>query len=155
MLREILTRSCFFLVLTAAVFNDGRSKLISNDLDTLCKDLLERCHDIKLYVGVEKFEHNRDLSEIFSSIPAVQNAFSNLAGHQAPLEFDNYETHGTLLKGFKNGNLALEINADRERRIMYRAWNDDGGLNCEMKMQSSLSGDVVEWMRVYFAHQVS
>mmetsp|Transcript_19919 Transcript_19919/g.79612 ORF Transcript_19919/g.79612 Transcript_19919/m.79612 type:complete len:644 (+) Transcript_19919:629-2560(+) len=135
-------------------FNTNRARFMSDKNDSAFRSLFERYREMKLYVGVQKFEHDRQLAQIFMAIPSLQNAFRKLAGHEAPFEFERYETHGSLLKGFLGDRLSIELSADEESRVMYRSWNDDGGLNSEMKLQMGQASDTVEWMRVYFAHAV-
>jgi len=106
---------------------------------------------INLWFGVQKFATTLEESRIWSSMPIVHKIFTQIANHTPPLHFDRHEVHGSLVKGELNGRMAFEMNTEPNGGIMFRAWNDDNSPNCEMKT----SANKVEWMKVFYNHQVS
>eukprot|EP00183_Erythrolobus_madagascarensis_P005548 CAMPEP_0185843942 /NCGR_PEP_ID=MMETSP1354-20130828/297_1 /TAXON_ID=708628 /ORGANISM="Erythrolobus madagascarensis, Strain CCMP3276" /LENGTH=863 /DNA_ID=CAMNT_0028543537 /DNA_START=60 /DNA_END=2651 /DNA_ORIENTATION=- len=116
-----------------------------------------------VWVGVHKLQHSRELSEVYTSLHTIQYAFEKLANHAPPMELllsgggFVEDMGGGGLKVFRDeerNSLVLEVRGEGEGRVMFRAWNDDGGLNCECKLSRGPRSDVVEWMRVYYNHQV-
>eukprot|EP00179_Madagascaria_erythrocladioides_P024147 CAMPEP_0198332592 /NCGR_PEP_ID=MMETSP1450-20131203/18388_1 /TAXON_ID=753684 ORGANISM="Madagascaria erythrocladiodes, Strain CCMP3234" /NCGR_SAMPLE_ID=MMETSP1450 /ASSEMBLY_ACC=CAM_ASM_001115 /LENGTH=752 /DNA_ID=CAMNT_0044037053 /DNA_START=77 /DNA_END=2335 /DNA_ORIENTATION=- len=136
-------------------FNRSKDKLPRIEKPADLVSAVAKMHtSAEVYCVVEQFAGTKELAEIYSSMDSIKHAFQRLAGHKAPMSFSSTEVHGRLLKGFQGENqLCLEIAADDEGRIMYRSWNDDGGMNCECKLVRSDSSETVEWMRVYFNHQ--
>jgi len=105
---------------------------------------------MKLHFLAEKYAGPMEEARLFRSMPVVHRAFQYLAGHEPPMHFDNHELHGNLMKGYCNGNLRFEMISEPNGGIMFRCWNDDNSTNSEVKMSDS----VVEWLKVYFDHQV-
>eukprot|EP00180_Rhodochaete_pulchella_P004553 Plantae.Rhodophyta-Rhodochaete_pulchella.ctg8761.p1 GENE.Plantae.Rhodophyta-Rhodochaete_pulchella.ctg8761~~Plantae.Rhodophyta-Rhodochaete_pulchella.ctg8761.p1 ORF type:complete len:634 (-),score=98.92 Plantae.Rhodophyta-Rhodochaete_pulchella.ctg8761:964-2661(-) len=138
------------------ILNFKRTSLLrdlANPADLITS--VAKLHDsAKIFCLVEKFADSKERSEIYGSMDTIRYAFKKLANHDAPFDYTSTEMHGRLLKGFRNESLlSMEVAADDEGRVMYRSWNDDGGLNCEAKLNRGTNADVVEWMRVYFNHQ--
>lgn len=90
-------------------------------------------------------------ARIWKAMPIVHKIFSSLAKHNPPLHFESHELHGNLLKGMLHGRMAFEMIVEPNGGIMFRAWNDDSSPNCEMKT----SANRVEWMKVFYNHQVA
>ncbi|CAE7942699.1 unnamed protein product [Symbiodinium sp. KB8] len=132
--------------------------------------LFEAAGQLKLRFLAEKYAGSMEEARLFRSMPLVHRAFKNLAGHEPPMHFENHELHGNLMKGFHSGgafgwnsflscpahvemstgNLRFEMILEPNGGIMFRCWNDDNSTNSEVKMSDS----VVEWLKVYFDHQV-
>jgi hypothetical protein len=55
-------------------------------------------------------------------------------GHEPPLDHDSEERNGNTLKAMKNGQVRYEMQVDGEHRVSFRAFNDDGGMNCEVHL---------------------
>lgn len=113
--------------------------------------LFDAAGRISLFFGVEKYAGTIEEARIFRSMPTVHQAFEHIAGHHPPMHHDKFELHGNLLKGFQHGQLRFEMVMEPSGGLMFRAWNDDNSTNCEMKS----NGTAVEWMKVYFNHQVA
>eukprot|EP00741_Cyanophora_paradoxa_P022172 tig00021435_g21404.t1 len=107
---------------------------------------------LELYCACLKFSQSKELSDIFRCVPYVKEAFQTLASHEAPFERDREEVHGTTWKGMKDHRVSFEVQASGEGFVQYRAWNDDGGINCECRIDTR--SRLAEWMKVFFAHQV-
>jgi len=106
---------------------------------------------LALWFGAEKYAGSIEEARLFRGMPTVHRAFEQLAGHHPPMHFDRHELHGNLMKGFEHGCLRFEMVLEPSGGIMFRAWNADNSTNCEMKS----NGSAVEWMKVYYNHQVS
>uniref|UniRef100_A0A7S2QMQ0 Uncharacterized protein n=1 Tax=Zooxanthella nutricula TaxID=1333877 RepID=A0A7S2QMQ0_9DINO len=106
---------------------------------------------LSLWFAAEKLAGSIEAARIWRSMPVVHKVFSSLAQHTPPLHFDDHELHGNLAKGMVNGRLAFEMTVESNGGIQFRAWNDDNSPNCEMKT----NGSKVEWMKVFYNHQVS
>ncbi|KAA8495534.1 Inositol phosphoceramide mannosyltransferase 3 [Porphyridium purpureum] len=120
---------------------------------------LQRYEDCGVYVAVQKFEHTKVLADMYAGIHTIQYAFEKLANHSPPTEISGHpvEQYGSMLKVFRDSNrnnIMLEMSADDSGRVMYRAWNEDNAVNCEAKILRGMRTDIVEWMRVYYNHQV-
>jgi hypothetical protein len=50
--------------------------------------------------------------------------------------------------------MRFELNVDDERRATFRAFNDDGGINCEARVIAGNAGNRVEWMKVFYNHAI-
>jgi mannosyltransferase OCH1-like enzyme len=103
-----------------------------------------------------RFAHTEDVSTVYQAMPIVASVFLRICGHTIPSwERDETEIHGSLLKGLVGGQLAFELAVDQEKRIMYRAFNPSGGLNCEIKINQGAGGrHVVDHARVFADHEV-
>merc|ERR1712176_533412 len=112
--------------------------------------LFDAGSELSLWFAAEKYPGSVEETRIFRSMPTVERAFHQIAGHHPPLEFDSFEMHGNLLKGLQNGRLSFELIREPNGGIMFRSWNDDNSTNCEMKSNESC----VEWMKVFHNHQV-
>lgn len=137
------------------IVNAGRASALPQNvscLDEIVDAVLELHHTKNVYLGTVRHAHVKEVSVIFAAMPVIAQVFMKIAGHEIPsFERDETETHGNLLKGLRGGQLAFEISVDDERRIMYRAFNDDGGMNCECKIKQGLNGrHVVDHARVFF-----
>eukprot|EP00184_Porphyridium_aerugineum_P000202 CAMPEP_0184695982 /NCGR_PEP_ID=MMETSP0313-20130426/3425_1 /TAXON_ID=2792 /ORGANISM="Porphyridium aerugineum, Strain SAG 1380-2" /LENGTH=802 /DNA_ID=CAMNT_0027154521 /DNA_START=114 /DNA_END=2522 /DNA_ORIENTATION=- len=124
---------------------------------------LNRQHDMNIYVGVQKLVHNRALSELFTGMHVIQYAFERIANHSCPMvdigshPGNQLELHGNLLKVFRDesrNQICMELMSDGNGRVNYRAWNEDGGMNSECKLSMGARSNTIEFIRVYFAHQV-
>lgn len=141
----------------AVVVNTGRAaQLVGCEPAQLIETVLHMHNNRRVYVGTVRFAENESLSAVHTAMPVVRDVFLRIAGHHVPdWECDEREEHGRLLKGVRGGRLAYEISVDDERRIMYRAFNDDNGMNCEAKISQGFGGHhVVEHARVYFDHTI-
>ena len=148
------------LLYVGMVINKGWAKLLPA-LDPIVdfqKELYEhvtnRWQNLKVHVGCEKFVHDRKLANIYRAIPSIQHAFRTLANHEPPLDFDSQERSGNTIKGMRNGQICFELQVDDERRATFRAFNDDGGINCEARVVSGGNGNRVEWMKVFYNHAI-
>lgn len=108
----------------------------------------------KVFVASEKSRHTAKLASIYRTIPSIERACSWLAGYFPDFNRDSDEVHGDTLKGFRNGQIAFELQVDDEQRVMYRTWGSSGGIDCECKIQQGLNGLSVEWLRRYQDGQV-
>jgi hypothetical protein len=110
----------------------------------------------EVMVGVVRFADTEEVSSIYRAMPVVQSTFSQICNHDIPSwDRDETEIHGRLLKGLVGGQVSYEISADEENRIMYRAFNPDGGLNCEIKIIVGPAGrHLVDYARVFYDHAV-
>lgn len=106
---------------------------------------------LSLWFAAEKLVGSPEEARIWKAMPVVHKIFSQIAQHDPPMHFDEHELHGNLAKGKLNGRMAFEMTVESNGAIMFRAWNDDNSPNCEMKT----NGSKVEWMKVFFNHQVS
>jgi len=105
---------------------------------------------LSLWFAAEKLVGTMEEARIWKSMPIVHRIFSEIAGHNPPLHYDDHELHGNLMKGKLHGRMAFEMVVEGNGAIMFRAWNDDNSPNCEMKT----NGTKVEWMKTFFNHQV-
>ncbi|CAE8666188.1 unnamed protein product, partial [Polarella glacialis] len=105
---------------------------------------------LSVWFGAQKFEGTLAEARIWKSILALFRLTCLLAGHDPPLNFDRHEVHGNIVKGWLDGRLAFEMVSESNGGIMFRSWNDDNSPNCEMKS----NGSRVEWMKVFYNHQV-
>eukprot|EP00171_Calliarthron_tuberculosum_P013204 IDg13204t1 len=139
------------------IVNAGRcARLAGCDAAGLIETVL-RAHDSsRVYVGTVRFEEDESVSAVLTAMPVIRDVFLRIAGHPIPSwECDEREVHGRLLKGVRGGRLAYEVSVDDERRIMFRAFNDDNGMNCEARIAQGFGGHhVVEHARVYFDHTI-
>jgi len=113
--------------------------------------LFDAAGRLSLWFGAEKYARSIEEARIWRSLPIVSRCFIHFAGHHPPVESDNQELHGNLMKGWLHGRLRFEVVLEPSGGIMFRAWNEDNSTNCEMKT----NGTVVEWMKVFFNHQVA
>lgn len=113
--------------------------------------LFEAAGQLSLWFGAEKYAGTIEEARILRSMPTVHRVFEQIARHQPPMHYDRHELHGNLMKGFLHGRLRFEMVLEPSSGVMFRAWNDDNSTNCEMKT----NGAAVEWMKVYYNHQVS
>uniref|UniRef100_A0A0G4HU47 Uncharacterized protein n=1 Tax=Chromera velia CCMP2878 TaxID=1169474 RepID=A0A0G4HU47_9ALVE len=121
-----------------------------------------------IHVAVEKFPHSREDALLLEGMGRISRAFQRVAGHPIPSshEAGRTERHGNLFKAFyDNGQLMFEVAACPSGpsglggAVQWRAWNQDGGMNSEMRLSlkaggSGDGGDLIEHCRVYFSHQV-
>eukprot|EP00443_Scrippsiella_acuminata_P070121 CAMPEP_0115487882 /NCGR_PEP_ID=MMETSP0271-20121206/61183_1 /TAXON_ID=71861 /ORGANISM="Scrippsiella trochoidea, Strain CCMP3099" /LENGTH=744 /DNA_ID=CAMNT_0002915943 /DNA_START=60 /DNA_END=2292 /DNA_ORIENTATION=+ len=96
---------------------------------------------LSLWFAADKLPGTIEEARIWKSMPLVHRIFSQIAGHNPPLHFDDHELHGNLVKGKLHGRMAFEMVVESNGAIMFRAWNDDNSPNCEMKT----NGSKVEW----------
>jgi len=148
---------CFGVVLNAG--NSADDLVGSNDGNShIIERILSMHSDKRVYSGIVKFTHDKCMSALYSSMPVVSEVFSKIANHTIPPWdcADEREMHGRLMKGTRNGGqLAFELNVDDNNNIFYRAFNDDGALNCEIRINQGLAGKhVVEHARVYYDHTI-
>jgi len=146
-------------LIVGCVLNFDRAEsLVESEMqnpDELISSLCRRHDEINLFCAVQKMAHNREMSLLFSSMSTIKDAFLRLSDHHAPFEYQWSERHGNLLKFFRGeGNLAMEMASDPSGRVMYRSWNEDGGMNCEMKLNCGMRSDIIEWAKIYFNHCV-
>lgn len=130
----------------------------TNDTNNIIARTLRMHGEKRVYSGTVRFTHDRSMSALYSSMPVVADVFHQIAGHSIPPweAAEEREMHGRLMKGTRNGGqLAFELNVDDNNNIFYRAFNDDGGLNCEIRIKHGLSGrHTVEHARVYYDHTI-
>lgn len=137
--------------------NKGRvGHLLDMDGHMLARDVLARRSTGRVLVGTVLFAHDEALSAIYTAMGTVSDAFWRAAGHRVPgWDRDTTEVHGRLLKGLRSGQVAFEISVDEEQRVFYRAFNDDGAMNCEMRIAGAGPAQIrVESARVYYDHEV-
>lgn len=118
------------------------------------ENVLEQHGSGRVFVASEKSKHSAKLSSMLKSMPSIERAFQSLAGFTPSFERDDMEVQDNLLKGFRDGQIAFELQVDDEQRIMFRSWYD-GGINCECKILSGINGLSVEWLRYYEDHQLA
>ncbi len=146
------TEHCF-----AVAVNSGRGVKLGFVRGTeLVKTVLESHGKERVYAGTVRFAHDEGMSAIYSAMPIVEEVFLRLANHYIPgWDTDAREVHGRLLKGMRSNQVAYELSVDEDRRVMYRAFNDDGGMNSEARISLGLGGHhVVDHVRVYFDHAI-
>jgi len=112
--------------------------------------LFDAADKLQLWFGVQKYVGTLEESRIFRGMPVVHRVFTELAGHTPPLHYDRSELFGDRMKGWLNGQVAFEMAVESNGSITFRAWNDNNAPNCEMRA----NGSKVEWMKVFFNHQV-
>jgi len=112
--------------------------------------VFDTCDRLSVWFVAQKFAGTMAAAEVFRNMPVVSNIFEQLAGHHAPLHYDRHEVHENCFKGFQNGNIRFEMVTESNGNMMFRSWNEDSSINCEMKT----SGNKVEWMKVFCNHQV-
>ena len=116
--------------------------------------VLNRHGTMKIGIGAEKFECDRELALLRRAIPSVMHAFKVLADHVPPLDHDREERYGNTLKAMNGDQVRYELQVDHEHRASFRAFNDDGALNCEARVQDGAGGKRVEYIKVFFNHQI-
>ncbi|CEL98509.1 unnamed protein product [Vitrella brassicaformis CCMP3155] len=152
----IKPETCEYL---GVVLNHGVARRIGSVLHGAAGDVeltqmvLDKCHEWKVLFAGEKCQYTKELTAVFRGMPAIERAFQKLANHTPPFESTHVELHGNLLKAHHYNQLAYELSSDPQQRLFFRAWNLDGGMNCEMRLTRG-ARDMVEWARVYFNHQV-
>ena len=82
------------------------------------------------------------------------HAFKMLANHVPPLDHDREERHGNTIKALRGDQVRYELQVDSEHRASFRAFNDDGAINCEARVQEGHAGNKVEYIKVFFNHQI-
>lgn len=146
---------CGFVVRSGSLCNEMKDETDPESLKQLLWGA-DFCRGKQVIAGVEKVAQSQEVSRIFRAKPLVEKIFKKIADHDIPeWDADAVEHHGDLLKATKEGQLFYELSVDQELRVMYRSFNDDGGLNSELK--ANLQGNssaLIEWAKVYFAHQV-
>jgi len=105
---------------------------------------------ISLWFGAQKIEGTPEEERIFRNMSVVHSIFTQVANHEPPMHFEEKEIHGNTMKGILNGRNGFEMCAEENGNITWRAWNDDGSPNCEMRCNSNK----IEWMKVFHNHQV-
>lgn len=143
----------------AVICNDGNAAGLPEtfaDSNAVTETVLGHFNNKNVLIGAVRFAETEEISSIYRSMPIVEHSFHKMCGHTIPSwDRDETEIHGRLLKGLRGGQLAFEISVDEEKRIMYRAFNPDGGLNCEAKINVGPAGrHVVEYGRVFFDHTI-
>ena len=138
------------------VVNTGRTAALDVSRADPIGAVLERHNDAKVYAGTVRFAHNESLSAVYSAMPLVGDVMWRIAGHGIPgWECDHQEVHGRLLKGMRGGQLAYELIVDDNSNIMYRAFNENGGMNCEARITQGIGGrHMVQNARVYYDHTI-
>ena len=147
---DIYTASSPFKAPTAnyvgfIVNTEASSKIES----TAIEDILGKFDKLKVYVASEKSSHTAKLCTIYKAMPMIEEACTKLANFYPNFSREQDEVHENLLKGFRNGQLAFELQVDDEQRAMFRSWSEDNGINCECKIMPGVNGIAVEWLRVY------
>lgn len=128
------------------IINENVSERISSaSIDSI----LELHNSGRIYIASEKSEHSARVSSIFRTMPAIERACRSLAGFEPRFDRDYAEVQGNLFKGFRNSQVAFEMQVDEEQRVMFRSWGDSGGVNCECKLLPGMNGVNVEWLRYY------
>jgi len=129
---------------------------IPHDLSNhdLVMSLLNKHSALKVAVGCEKFECDKEMANIRRSLPAVMYAFQSLADHVPPLHYDREERNGNTVKAYNGDQVRYELQVDSENRATFRAFNDDGAINCEARVQDGHGGKKVEYIKVFVNHQV-
>eukprot|EP00913_Durusdinium_trenchii_P019255 g18097.t1 len=133
--------------------------------------LFDAAGELKLHFVAEKYAGSMEEARIFRSMPLVHRAFKQLADHEPPMHFERHELHGNLMKGYHSGSLAVEPTPDTSGTVRFLVMTvrnnnkpaaivkmgmgdlmscQDNSTNSEVKM----SDCNVEWMKVYFNHQV-
>jgi len=125
---------------------------VTDDNQKIFEHLLANHHHFTVGMGTEKFLHDRQLAAIYRAIPSIQHAFKVLANHEPPFDHDAQERNGNTLKAMKNGQVRYELQVDQEHRASFRAFNEDGGMNCEIRLQEGHAGNRVEFIKVFFNH---
>lgn len=141
------------------VANDGAGKLLDEmpaDMSNhdLVMAVLNKHSSRKVGVGAEKFECDRELAQIRRAIPSVMHAFQALASHVPPLDHDREERHGNTIKALHGDQVRYELQVDSEHRASFRAFNDDGAINCEARVQDGHNGRKVDYIKVFYNHQL-
>lgn len=143
----------------AVILREGTKRLLPPSFDSsqaIADWCIARRDTDVVMCGVARFAHTEEVSAVYRAMPVVASVFQSICGHSIPSwDSDEREIHGSLLKGLVGGQMAFELAVDQEKRIMYRAFNPTGGLNCEIKINQGAGGrHVVEHARVFEDHQV-
>lgn len=144
------TASCSLRAPTARylgfiVNNGAADKLQAATVD----DVLMQHDSGKVFVVSEKTRHSAKLASIFRTMPAIEHACRSLSGFTPSFERDGDEVHDNLFKGFRDGQVAFELQVDDQNRVMYRAWGEDRSIVCECRILPGMSGTQVEALRVF------
>jgi len=105
---------------------------------------------LSLWFGAQKFSGTLEEAHVWKSLPKVQKIFNEIANHDPPISFDDFEMHGNLVKANRDGRMAFEMTCESNGGFQFRAWNDDNSPNCEVRCQP----ERVEWIKVFYNHQV-
>eukprot|EP00276_Gloeochaete_wittrockiana_P002731 CAMPEP_0184671224 /NCGR_PEP_ID=MMETSP0308-20130426/85371_1 /TAXON_ID=38269 /ORGANISM="Gloeochaete witrockiana, Strain SAG 46.84" /LENGTH=447 /DNA_ID=CAMNT_0027118309 /DNA_START=1798 /DNA_END=3141 /DNA_ORIENTATION=+ len=141
----------------AVIVNAHAGSLIPSTpaVSAIVGSILSLHGSVPVFVGCQKFPQTKELSDIFAAVAPVRNAFRTIANHEAPFVYDRHELHGRNWKGFLANRLSFELIMEDDGRTLYRSWNDDGNLNCEIKMTTrGMSGKSVEWVKVYYGSKI-
>eukprot|EP00930_Biecheleria_cincta_P081160 TRINITY_DN6989_c0_g1_i1.p1 TRINITY_DN6989_c0_g1~~TRINITY_DN6989_c0_g1_i1.p1 ORF type:complete len:625 (-),score=73.05 TRINITY_DN6989_c0_g1_i1:97-1971(-) len=105
---------------------------------------------ISLWFGAQKLAGTPEEARILRNMSVVHRIFKEVAHHEPPMHYEQRELHGNTMKGIIHGRNGFEMCAEDNGTITWRAWNDDGSPNCELRCNSSK----IEWMKVFNNHQV-
>ncbi|KAI0563540.1 hypothetical protein FGB62_37g26 [Gracilaria domingensis] len=152
---EVYSASCPFRSPTARYLGFIANAHTTKDMSSISIDqILARFDSGKVYVASEKSRHTAKLASIFRTMPSIEYACQTLAGYFPSFARDHDEVHDNLLRGFRNGQVAFELQVDDEQRVMYRSWGHSGAIDCECKIQPGMNGVSVEFLRQYADGQV-
>lgn len=132
------------------IANEGVSKTLSS---ISIEDILGRVDSGRIFVASEKSRHSAKLASIFRTMGSIEGASRTLTGFTPNFHRDNDEVHDNLFKGFRDGQLAFEVQIDDEQRVMFRSWNG-GCIDCECRVQADMNGLSVDFLRIYSDGQV-
>lgn len=143
----------------AVVLNNFSARYLPESFDSgseVVDSVLRLSDQARVMTGVVRFAESEKATSLYQSMSVVASVFQRICGHTIPpWHCDHREFQGNLLKGTRQGQLAYELCVDDERRVMYRAFNDNGGLNCEIKLNQGMGGrHVVDYARVFYDHAV-
>ena len=105
-------------------------------------------------VAAEKFACDRQLAAIRRAVPSIVHAFQVLAKHTPPLDHDREDRNGNTLKAMRGDQVRYELQVDSEHRASFRAFNDDGAINSEIRLQDGHGGKKVDYIKVFYNHQI-
>ncbi|CDF33947.1 unnamed protein product [Chondrus crispus] len=133
------------------IVNSHASDLVSSsNIETI----LERHDSGRVFVASEKSTHTSMTAKIFRAMPAITHACQTLAGYEPNFYRDRDEVMDNLLKGHRGDQIGFELQLDDQNRVMFRSWGENGGIDCECKVNPGMSGMAVEFLRIYHDQHV-
>lgn len=114
------------------------------------EEILSKYESGKILVASLKSTFSFKVSGIFAAMPRFENACTQLTGGDfvPSFERESEEVLDGLLKGFKDSQVAFELQMDDQRRFMFRSWTD-GAIDCESRFEIGFDGLNIETLRVF------
>lgn len=141
--------SCGVLVPTSRYFgfvvNSGAGHL----LDKLCVETVLRAFDCTaVTIASEKSPHGEQTAMVFRALPVLHDVCTRLADYVPDVARDYEETHGDVVKGFRDGQIAFELQVDEQGGVLFRSWRNCS-IDCECRFRPGVGGTDVEFLRCY------